>query len=388
MISALFIALFGVALLLLIFKYIECERLKVELRLQREAADFLRKYEEGSRNAFQALSKEALTNQQGSFFELAKETFSHYQTNMQQKETAIDALLKPFKESLEKVDAKIGELEKTRVSAYSAVTEQLKSLRETQGQLGKETANLVRALRTPHVRGQWGELQLKRVVELAGMVEHCDFTLQVAEERLRPDMVVKLPNQREIIVDAKTPLQAYLEAIEAEDAVKRQECLRDHARHLRKHIQQLSEKGYTKQFAAAADFVVLFLPTESIFSEALQSDPTLVDYALERGVLLATPTTLIALLRAVAIGWREEKVAEHAALISDLGRELYERLMLLGDYFQKLKRSLESSCDAYNKLVGSFETRVLVSARKFEELGVAKEGEVLHDIELIEKSLK
>lgn len=384
-----FALLFGAALLLFIFKHIECERLKVELRLGREMLESLKKNEEEIKVIFKALSRDALNYQQGTFFELAKETFQQYQIGMQQKETAIDALLKPFKESLEKVDHKIVELEKTRVGAYSAVTEQLRSLRETQGNLEKETSNLVKALRTPHIRGQWGELQLKRVVELAGMVEHCDFTLQVSEEgvqgRLRPDLIVKLPNNREIIVDAKAPLHGYLEAVEAKDAGKREEHLQAHVRHIRKHIQQLSEKGYVEQFTKAADFVVLFLPTESIFSEALQEDPLLIEYGLEKQILLATPTTLIALLRAVAIGWREEKVAEHAAQISDLGRELYERLSTMGDHLQKLKRSLDSSCEAYNKVAGSFEGRVLVSARKFQELGVARDKAVLAEPEAIEK---
>jgi DNA recombination protein RmuC len=245
----------------------------------------------------------------------------------------------------------------------------------TQTALHTETSNLVKALRTPNVRGKWGELQLKRVVEMAGMVEHCDFLTQVTESHddgnIRPDLIVQLPNQRTIIVDAKAPLQAYLEAIESSDEVHRARHLKDHSRQLRKHLTQLGDKAYYEQFQHAPEFVVLFLPSESIFYVALEHDPSLIEYGVDRNVLLATPTTLIALLRAVALGFREEVVAEHAMRISELGKSLYDRLLTMVDHLQKLKRSLDTSCDAYNKVAGCFEGRVLVAARRFQEMGVS-----------------
>ena len=335
--------------------------------------------------SFKAISLDVLRLQQSAFVEYE----SGIQEKMQKKEEAIATLLKPLKESLEKVDTKMQELEKSRTAAYSAVHEQLKSLSSSQGKLEKETANLVKALRAPHVRGQWGELQLKRVVEMAGMVEHCDFMTQVTEEgekgKIRPDMIVKLPNARTVIVDAKAPLEAYLDAIQATDEVVRGEKLKDHARQLKRHIMQLGEKNYFHEFARAADFVVLFLPSEAIFSAALEQDTALIEYGVMKKVIMATPTTLIALLRAVAAGWREEMVAEHAARISELGNELYDRLFTMGDHFEKLKRSLDSSCEAYNKVAGCFEGRVLVSARRFQELGVAKDKKPLQSVDPVEK---
>jgi DNA recombination protein RmuC len=367
--------------------------LTVKLEEEKKKREELLRVEEVMKTTFKAVSSDALRLTQTSFFELAKETFDKYQTGMKQeltqKELAIDTLLKPLKESLEKVDVKIQELEKSRVGAYSGVTEQLKTMHVTQMQLEIQTATLVKALRTPNVRGKWGELQLRRVVEMAGMVEHCDFetqeTFDTADGKIRPDLIVKLPNSRTIIVDAKAPLQAYLEAIEAQDDNERALKFKEHAKQLRKHLMQLGEKAYWEEFSRAPEFVVLFLPGESFFAVALDHDPSLIEFGVDKKVLIATPTTLIALLRAVAYGFREAVVAEHAERISELGKSLYDRLLTMVEHFQKLKRALDTSTEAYNKVVGCFEGRVLVAARRFQDMGVSQEKPELEELELQEK---
>jgi DNA recombination protein RmuC len=364
---------------------------EMKLRAE-EKIHLLRTLQEEMQNNFKLLSSDALRSTQTAFFEIAKETFEKYQsgvtTTLSEKEKAIDSLVKPLRESLEKVDHKIQELEKSRVGAYSGITEQLKGLAATQEQLQTETANLVKALRVPHIRGKWGEVQLRRVVEMAGMVERCDFVTQCTVNSeggpLRPDLIVKLPNERTIIIDAKAPLSAYLEAVEAADGEVRQRELKEHARQLRKHLSNLGDKAYFEQFPRTPEFVVLFLPAESFFSTALEHDPSLIEYGVDKKVLIATPTTLIALLRAVALGWREEAIAEHAQRISELGKSLYERLVIMVEHFQKLKRALESSCVAYNKLTACFETRVLVAARRFTEMGLPKAQSELAPLEPIE----
>ncbi|MEA3188893.1 MAG: recombination protein RmuC, partial [Chthoniobacter sp.] len=301
----------------------------------------------------------------------------------------------PVRESLDKVDAKIQEIEKTRAGAYESLTTQVRGLFETQNELRKETSNLVRALHSPTVRGRWGEVQLRRVVEMAGMVDHCDFceqqTVQTEEGRLRPDVVVNLPGGKTIVIDSKAAINAYVEAIEATDEVARAERLTRHAFQVRGHVEALSRKAYWEQFDTAPEFVVLFLPGEMFFSAALERDPLLIEFAAERRVILATPTTLIALLKAVFYGWRQQNLAQNAQEISALGRDLFKRLSDMGGHLENVGRSLNKSVESYNKAIGTLETRVLVTARKFKDLEASTPGaeiETLAPIEQITRAVQ
>jgi len=369
---------------------IESERRNTEEKLS-----LLKKMEGELQNAFKALSDDALKSNNTAFLHLAKSTLEKFQegarNDLDGRQKAIDQLIKPLGESLTKVDLKIGELEKSREGAYTRLDEQLKSLLSSQSKLESETSNLVKALRAPTVRGRWGEIQLKRVVEMAGMVNYCDFIEQESatteDGRLRPDMVVKLPNKKNIIIDAKAPLQAYLEALETDDEVEKKKHLQHHARQIRAHLLKLSEKKYWEQFEATPEFVVLFLPGETFFSAALEQDPSLIEYGVDRKVLLATPTTLIALLRAVSYGWRQEQLADNAQKISELGKEMYDRLLTVTGHVSSLGRGLDKAVESYNKAVSSFDSRVLVTARKFKELG-AYSGKELEEPATIDKAAR
>ena len=336
-------------------------------------------------DAFKALSAQALDSTSATFLKLAKAELGQFQeraqSDLKERQSAVDALVQPIKESLTKVDGKLGEIERTRIDAYSSLNEQLRNLAETAlPQIHKATTSLANAMRQPTVRGRWGEVQLKRVLELAGMLEHCDFVEQPTastsdDARQRPDAIVTLPGGAQIIIDAKVPFTAYLDAHEAQDDDTRTTHLQRHALLVRAHAAALGRKAYWDTFEPSPDFVIMFLPGEMLFTAALQQDPELIEAVTSEKVVLATPSSLIALLRMIALGWREQALAVNAQQVAQLGRQLYERVGSLAGHWSDVGDKLEKAVGAYNRSAGALEARVLVTARKFLDLKAATEDD-------------
>lgn len=375
-------------------------RLHSELEAERRsAAEKQAAYAEARKqlgDSFNTLAAEALKHNSGEFLRLAQENFKQLhlksQHDLEQKEKAVENLVKPIRETLAKTEQQIREMEKERQQAYGSLHKHLESMGEAQRILQNETRNLVQALRRPEVRGQWGEMTLKRLAELAGMVEHCDFfeQEQVRDsegQALRPDMVVRMPDNREIVVDAKTPLDAYLSAVEANGDEERQTALTRHARKVRERVRELAAKSYWQQFKNAPDFVVLFIPGEQFLSAALDLDRKLLEDAMAEKVILATPTSFVALLRAVAYGWRQQALAENAEKIREVGEELYGRLGTFAEHLTRLGKSLDNSVNHFNSAVGSFDSRILPGARKFTEMGIHSKKE-LEEAQPIDKAVR
>ena len=367
--------------------------LQVQLEHERQAAEEKLALLDDARaklaEAFQALSAEALRENNQAFLQLARESLEKYQqlaqADLGARQKAVEELVRPLQEQVERLRSHLAEVEKERAGAYAALAQQLRDLLESHlPRLHHETANLVKALRQPTARGRWGELQLRRVVEMAGMQEHCDFVEQVTGQaddgRQRPDLVVYLPGGKCLVVDAKAPVDAYLSAVEAADEESRRRFLQQHAAQVRNHIANLGKKAYFEQFEVTPDFVVMFIPGEAFFSAALEADPELIEFGVGQRVIPASPTVLIALLKAVAYGWRQEAVAQNAYRVAELGKELYKRIGDLAEHWAKVGKGLGRVVEAYNSSVATLETRVLVSARRFEALGAVPDGETLRDV--------
>ena len=360
----------------------EHDRLEDELELERrmiaERDVALQTMNATMKDSFSSMAAAALRNNNEQFLHLARENLGALQTRadseLAKREQAVENLVRPIREALEKNEQQAHRMEAERREAQGALTRQLEMLAESHRLLQGETRNLVQALRRPEVRGQWGEMTLRRLAELAGMVDHCDFLEQESVDaeagRLRPDMVIRLPDRRDIVVDAKTPLDAYLTAVEASDEQTRKTQLERHARNVRQRVRELAGKAYWNQFSDSPDFVVLFIPGEQFLAAALEIDHKLLEEALAQQVILATPSSFVALLRAVAYGWRQEALAKNAEVIREIGQDLYTRLTTFSEHLAKLGRSLDSSVDSFNRAVGSFDNRVLPGARRFVELGI------------------
>jgi DNA recombination protein RmuC len=352
--------------------------------------------EERMKTSFQSLSYEIMERSSRTFLDLARSTFERAQegarADLELKQKSLESLITPLRETMKSLEDHQRDLEKRREGAYASIFQQIEGMMQIEKDLRKETAQLSMALRAPPVRGAWGQVHLRRVVELAGLLNKCDFTEQTSHESdgrlLRPDLVVHLPGERHIIVDAKTPLIAYFEAQESENDTARSAKLEVHASQLRKHMKELSQKDYWKRYDLSPEFVVLFLPAESFFSAALQVDPTLIEAGAEQNVIVATPTTLIAILRAVAHSWKQDLISKNAEQIALLGQELYERLSVLSEHWNKVGRSLTTAVDAYNQAVASLESRVLVPARKLKEHGAAPQNKELAVLEPIDRLVR
>lgn len=374
-------------------------QLRTDLEIARVTATEKQQLFEQTQNqlsqTFSALSNEALKNNNEQFLKLAQENLKQHniqaQHSLDKKEQNFDSMVKPIREMLEKTEKQLHAIEHDRKEAYGSINKHLESMALSQQSLQSETRNLVNALRRPEVRGQWGEITLKRLVELAGMVEYCDFFEQehtnTDEGAIRPDMIIRMPGGREIIVDVKTPLDAYLSAIEAPNDEERDDHLRHHARKVRERVRELAKKAYWNQFKNSPDFVVLFIPGDHFLSAALDKDQTLLEDALRDKIILATPTSLVALLRAVAYGWNQQSVAENAESIRELGEELYKRLQTFTGHLEKVGKNLGSSVENYNKAVGSLQRQVLSSARKFPEMGIQSPKKEI-ELEPVEKVVR
>ncbi len=371
-------------------------RVKTEESVSAERELALTRAREQMQGVFGELARESLQSNSEVFLQLARERLLRQQldasTALKERETAIESMVRPIREALAKSEAQIQQIERDRIDAFAAIKTQMETLASGQSLLSRETRNLVTALRRPDVRGQWGEITLRRLVELSGMSAHVDFTEQphrpTESGAIRPDMIVHMPERRDIVVDVKTPLDAYLAAVEAQSEEERGAQLRRHAQLVGARVRELSSKQYWSQFEQSPDFVVLFLPGDQFLSAALQENPGLIDESLRQNVMLATPTSLVALLKAVAYGWKQAILADNAIEIRRLGEELYKRLAVFGEHLGRLGKSLGSSVESYNKAVGSLEQQVLPAARRFPELGlrVNRELEPIESIDTLART--
>jgi DNA recombination protein RmuC len=367
-------------------------QLQTQAALDAERGATIERAQERLKSAFDSLASESLRSNSELFLKLARENLGQQQLQAQhalkEREQAIEALLAPIREALKRTESQISTIEKDRHEAFGAIRQHLESVNLSQSALQRETRNLVNALRKPEVRGQWGELSLRRLVELAGMTAHCDFTEQVHtptdDGTLRPDLIVHMVDDRDLVVDVKTPLTAYLEAVEAQSDEARAAALRRHGQLVAERVRALASKAYWAQFARSPDFVILFLPGDQFLAAAMNENPTLHDEAIRQGVIVATPTSFIAMLKAIAYGWRQLALAQNAATIRDLGQELYKRLSVFGNHLAKIGVALDRGVEAYNNAVGSLERQVLPQARRFSELGLTTDR-ALEELERVDR---
>ncbi len=358
--------------------------LELEKKQQKQLDDMLQQTQAQLANTFNQLSNEALSRNNNSFLKLAEENLKRFQSeakaDLSSREKAIEQLVKPISDALQQTTKQIHDIEKERKESYGSLRTTIDQMTKSQQQLQLETQNLVQALRRPEVRGQWGEMTLRRLAELSGMVAHCDFFEQThtttENGSIRPDMIVKLPEKRDIIVDAKTPLDAYLSAIQAKEDSERQRELKRHAQVIRSRVRELARKNYWAEYSNSPEFVVLFIPGEQFLAAALEVDPALLEDSMSQNIILATPTNFIALLRAVSYGWKQQALAENAEQIRELGETLYKRLSTFGNHLSKLGNSLGSTVNHFNSAVGSLERQVLPGARKFTEMGISSKNEI------------